>query len=59
MKENKNPKIHGPFKILEKVGNNAYKLSLPPYMHIFSIENIEKLTLYDPPKLATTLSPSL
>jgi hypothetical protein len=33
---------------LEKVGDNAYKLSLPPYMRIYSILNVENLKLYEP-----------
>jgi hypothetical protein len=32
---------------LEKVGDNAYKLNLPPYMHIYSVANVEDLELYE------------
>jgi hypothetical protein len=32
---------------LEKVGGNAYRLSLPPYIHIYSIANVNNLKLYD------------
>ena len=39
---------YGPFEILEKVGDNAYRLSLPPYMCINSIVNVEKLKHYEP-----------
>ena len=28
--------LYGPFEILEKVGDNSYWLSLPPYMCIYS-----------------------
>jgi hypothetical protein len=37
-----------PFEILEKVGDNAYRLSLPPYLCIYSIVNVENLKLYEP-----------
>ena len=39
---------YGPFKILEKTGNNAFQLDLPPYMQINSIVNVENLRLYEP-----------
>jgi len=38
---------YGPFEILEKVGDNAYQLKLPPYMHIYLLVNVENLKLYD------------
>jgi len=31
----------GPFEVLEKVDENAYRFGLPPYMHIYSIVNVE------------------
>ena len=40
---------YGPFKILEKIGNNAFKLDLLSYMKIYSIVNVENLRLYEPP----------
>jgi hypothetical protein len=42
---------YGPFEVLEKVGYNCYKLSLPPYMHIYSVGNVENLKLYEPSML--------
>jgi hypothetical protein len=33
---------------LEKVGDNTYRLILPPHMHIYSIVNVENLKLYEP-----------
>jgi hypothetical protein len=42
---------YGPFEVLEKVGDNAYRLSLPPYMHIYSVVNVENLKLYEPSML--------
>jgi hypothetical protein len=38
---------YGPFEVLEKVGDNAYRLSLPPYMRIYSVVNVENLKLYE------------
>jgi hypothetical protein len=34
------PISYGPFKILEKIGSNAFWLDLPPYMQIYSIVNV-------------------
>ncbi len=39
---------YGPFGILEMVGDNAYQLNLPPYMHIYLVVNVEKYILYEP-----------
>jgi len=30
------------------VGDNTYRLSLPPYMCIYSVVNVENLKLYEP-----------
>ena len=43
------PIYYGPFKILEKIGNNVFKLDFPSYMQIYSIVNVEKLRLYELP----------
>jgi hypothetical protein len=42
---------YGLLEILEKVGDNAYRLNLPPYMHIYSVVNVENLKLYEPSML--------
>lgn len=42
---------HSPFEGLEKVGGNVYRFSLPPYMQIYSILNVENLKLYEPSML--------
>jgi hypothetical protein len=39
--------LDDPFEVLEKVGDNAYKLNLPPYTHIYSVLNVENLNLYE------------
>ena len=33
---------------MEKIGNNAFRLYLPPYMRIYSVINVENLKLYEP-----------
>jgi hypothetical protein len=42
---------YGHFEVLEKVGDNTYRLSLPPYMCIYSVVDVENLKLYDPSML--------
>ena len=41
------PIRYGPFKIIKKVGNNAFQLDLPSYMQMYSVVNVEKLRLYE------------
>ena len=40
------PRADGPFKILEKINNNAYKLELPPNFGISPTFNISDLKPY-------------
>ena len=40
---------YGPFKIIDKIGNNAFRLDLPPYMQMYTVVNVENLKLYEPP----------
>jgi hypothetical protein len=42
---------YGRVEALEKVGDNSYRLNLPPYMHIYSILDVENLKLYEPSML--------
>jgi hypothetical protein len=43
------PIQYGPFKIIDKIGNNAFCLDLPPYMQMYAVVNVENLKLYEPP----------
>ena len=43
------PIRYGPFKIIKRVGNNAFQLELHSYMQMYSIVNVENLRLYEPP----------
>jgi hypothetical protein len=45
------PTHYGPFTILEKSGTNAFRLDLPPYMHICSVVNVENFKLFEPPMI--------
>ena len=42
------PIKYGPFKILEKIGENAFCLDLLAYMHIYSVVNVDCLRLFEP-----------
>ena len=37
--------------MLDKVGDHSYQLILPPYMHIYSVVNVENMKLYEPSML--------
>ncbi|KAI5350963.1 hypothetical protein L3X38_003854 [Prunus dulcis] len=39
---------YGPFKIIKQIGDNAFQLVLPPYMHIYSVINAQNLKLFEP-----------
>ncbi|GJR07842.1 retrotransposon protein, putative, ty1-copia subclass [Tanacetum coccineum] len=45
------PIRYGPFRILEKIGENAYKLELPALMELYFVVNIDKLQLFEPSML--------
>ena len=45
------PIRYGPFKILEKIGENSFRLDLQTYMQIYSVVNVENLRLYEPSKV--------
>ena len=40
------PKYYGPFKVLERIGNSAYKLDFPPQWSIHPVINVSKLKPY-------------
>jgi len=42
------PIMYGPFRILEKISENAFRLDLPAYMHIYSVINEDSLRLFEP-----------
>ncbi|CAL2270811.1 unnamed protein product [Prunus armeniaca] len=46
---NKLKPIHyGPFKIIKQMGDNAFQLELPLYMHMYSVINAGNLKLFEP-----------
>ena len=45
------PLRYGPFRILEQIGDNAFRLDLPPYLGMYSVINAEYLKLLEPPLL--------
>jgi hypothetical protein len=45
------PIRYGPFTILEKSGTSYFHLDILPYMQIYSLVNIEKLKLFEPPMI--------
>jgi len=42
------PIKYGPFRILEKIGENYFRLDLPAYMHIYLVVNTDWLRLFEP-----------
>ncbi|KAK1377226.1 hypothetical protein POM88_033419 [Heracleum sosnowskyi] len=45
------PLRYGPFRILDQIGDNAFKLDLPPYLGMYLVINVEYLKLFEPPLL--------
>ena len=41
------PIRYGPFRILEKIGENVFRLDIPAYMHIYSVVNVDCLRLFE------------
>jgi len=42
------PIRYGPFKILDKIVENAFRHDLIAYMHIYSVVNVDSLRLFEP-----------
>ena len=42
------PIRYGPFKILEKIGKNSFRLDFLAYMHIYSVVSADNLRLFEP-----------
>ena len=49
--KNLKPIRYGPFKILESIGEDAFHLDLPAYMHIYSVINADCLRLFEPSQI--------
>ena len=45
------PLHYGPYKIIKKVGENAFELNLPPFLGVHLVFNVELLKPYFPPLL--------
>ena len=45
------PYRYGPFKIVQQVGENAFRLDLPPYMGIYFVVNSKNLKFFEPSML--------
>ena len=45
------PIRYGPYTILDKIGENAYRLDLPPQLGIHDVINVNQLKLFEPPLL--------
>lgn len=46
-----NPLRYGPYTILKKIGENYFELSIPPYLGLHSVFNVDLLRPYFPPLL--------
>ena len=49
------PRVDGPFKIIEKIGENAYKLQLPDEYEISPMFNVKDLRAYHGEDLRASL----
>ena len=45
------PLHYGPYKIIKKVGENAFELNFPPFLGVHPVFNVELLKPYFPPLL--------
>ena len=42
------PLRYGPYLITENLGDNTFRLELPPYMGLHPVFNVDKLKLFEP-----------
>ena len=48
------PLRYGPYNITKGVGENAFELSIPPFLGLYPVFNVELLRPYFPPLLDTS-----
>ena len=48
------PLRYGPYTITKAVGNNAFELSIPPFLGLHPVFNVDRLRPYFPPLLDTS-----
>ena len=45
---------YGPYTITKAVGDNAFELSIPPFLGLYPVFNVDRLRPYFPPLLDTS-----
>ena len=50
------PLWYGPYTVLDHIGENSYRLDLPPHLGIHDVLNTKKMKLFDPPLLEDTIT---
>jgi hypothetical protein len=50
------PLRYGPYTVLDRIGENAYRLDLPPHLGIHDVLNVNNLKLFEPPLLEDTVT---
>ena len=50
------PLRYGPYTILERIGENAYRLDLPSQHGIHDVFNVNNITLFEPPLLEESIT---
>jgi len=48
------PLLYGPYTITKAIGDNAFELSIPPFLGLHPMFNVERLRPYFPPLLDTS-----
>ena len=48
------PHRYGPYTITKDVGDNAFELSIPPFLGLHPVFNVDRLRPYFPPLLDTS-----
>ena len=48
------PLRYGPYTITKAVGDNAFELSIPPFLGLHPVFNVDRLRPYFPPLLDTS-----
>jgi hypothetical protein len=50
------PLWYVPYTVLDRIGENSYRLDLPPHLGIHGVINVNTLKLFEPPLLEDTVT---